>query len=527
VSKNNQIKISLRQKIALIIFGLFLTLIILETGLRLGGFIILSLQERRNLLSIKQRGEYRIICLGESTTQGQYPSYLEAVLNQRNIGIKFSVIDKGIAGTNTGFIVSQLEANLDKYQPDLVVTMMGINDYEVHISYEAGSANQITLFFKSFRTYKLARLLWLHIITKAKEMGFYKPQKNNWFIKRFEHNLQETRLKAAYTKEDNLIQQETSFKKALELNPQNDQAYTGLGWLYINQGKLIEAEQAFKKALELNPSSDQAFVGLGLLYLRQGKFIEAEQAFKKALELNPQNEWADVKLGWLYLSQVKHAEAEQAFKKALELNPRNDWADVGLGWLYNSQGKLIEAEQAFKKALELNPQNDLAYTGLGRIYNSQGKLIEAEQAFKKALELNPRNDRVYGSLAVVYGEMGNYILRREYEGKAKQIREGFYNPIIINNYRRFKQILNRRKTGWICVQYPICSIEPLKKIFEGEEGIFFVDNEEIFKSAVLREGYKKYFRDIFAGDFGHCTEKGNRLLAENIADVILKEVFKK
>jgi ABC-type antimicrobial peptide transport system permease subunit len=73
----------------------------------------------------------------------------------------------------------------------------------------------------------------------------------------------------------------------------------------------------------------------------------------------------------------------------------------------------------------------------------------------------------------------------------------------------------------------MCSIEPLKKIFEGEEGISFVDNEEVFKSAVLRDGYCKYFIDIFGGDFGHCTDKGNRLLAENIANVILKEVFHK
>jgi len=34
-------------------------------------------------------------------------------------------------------------------------------------------------------------------------------------------------------------------------------------------------------------------------------------------------------------------------------------------------------------------------------------------------------------------------------------------------------------------------------------------------------------RDMFGGDFGHCTQKGNKLLAGNIADVILKEVFGK
>lgn len=63
-------------------------------SLRLGGLVFTSLQEHRNYLSVKQKGAYRILCLGESTTAGQYTAFLEEILNQRNIGIKFSVIDK-------------------------------------------------------------------------------------------------------------------------------------------------------------------------------------------------------------------------------------------------------------------------------------------------------------------------------------------------------------------------------------------------------------------------------------------------
>ncbi|MDD2680268.1 MAG: hypothetical protein PHO03_05690 [Candidatus Omnitrophica bacterium] len=87
-------KTTLKAKITLVIFGLFLTLILLEAGLRLGGFILLSMQEYRNKQTIKQKGAYRIICLGESTTQDQYPQFLEQALNQRNIGVRFSVIDR-------------------------------------------------------------------------------------------------------------------------------------------------------------------------------------------------------------------------------------------------------------------------------------------------------------------------------------------------------------------------------------------------------------------------------------------------
>jgi hypothetical protein len=55
--------------------------------------------------------------------------------------------------------------------------------------------------------------------------------------------------------------------------------------------------------------------------------------------------------------------------------------------------------------------------------------------------------------------------------------------------------------------------------------VLFVDNEAVFKNAICNAGYNTYFIDMFGGDFGHCTSLGNRLLAENIAGVILKEVF--
>jgi hypothetical protein len=59
----------------------------------------------------------------------------------------------------------------------------------------------------------------------------------------------------------------------------------------------------------------------------------------------------------------------------------------------------------------------------------------------------------------------------------------------------------------------------------GENGdIIFVDNGPIFREAVRKFGYDAIFHDKFAGQFGHCTEKGNRLLAKNIAGAIAEEL---
>ncbi len=107
--------------------------------------------------------------------------------------------------------------------------------------------------------------------------------------------------------------------------------------------------------------------------------------------------------------------------------------------------------------------------------------------------------------------------------KANILRLEHYNLATANNYRRLKKILDKRGIKLVCVQYPMRNVEPLKKIFPQDEGIIFVDNERVFKEALKQVSYKEYFKDMFGGDFGHCTDKGNRLLAQSIANTILKE----
>ena len=201
-------------------------------------------------------------------------------------------------------------------------------------------------------------------------------------------------------------------------------------------------------------------------------------------------------------------------------------AYVGLGWSYPGQSNFAKAEDTFKKAIELNPKNDKVIVGLGWIYRIQGKFAQAEGLLKKAIELNPESDRLYGAISFLYEDTGKVELAKEYAWKADRLRLEYCNLSTIDNYRKLKTILDKRKIRLVCAQYPMRNLEPLKKIFKEDTGIIFVDNESIFKEVVEKASYAEYFWDMFGGDFGHCTEKGNRLLAQNIADVILNEIFK-
>jgi tetratricopeptide (TPR) repeat protein len=481
------------------------------------------------------------MCLGESTTRGQYPAFLEETLNQRNTGIKFSVIDKGLDGTTTSAILERLATDLDKYHPDMVITMMGINDWGTHIPYEATTTSKSVLFLKSFRTYKLAKIIWLHIMSKAREIGLYKPREDKHnesiriedsFDKALGSNLKDVNtcleLGRVYQYQGKFPQAEEIFKKAIALYPENDQAYLELGRVYRDQGKFSESEDSFKKALELSPQNVNAYIELGSRYHDQEIFYRSEDLFKRSLELHPENYYAYIGLGWFYRDRGKFLQAEEIFKKAIELYPKNYYAYLELGRLYRDLGKLSQAEGLIKKSLELHPENVRAYIGLGWLYREQGKFLQAEEIFKKAIELYPYEDDAYAAISVFYEETAKPGLAGEYAKKANTERLRYYNPVTAVNYRKLKDILDKRGIRFVCVQYPMRNMGPLKKIFEdNEKNVIFVDNEKIFKDAIKRGGSIAYFRDMVGRDFGHCTKKGNRLLAENIANVILKEVFGK
>ena len=441
------------KKIALLFLGLILSLVLLEAGLRLGGSIQSFMQKTWNLQSIKTKGVYRILCLGECTTLG-YPRLLERALNQRAIGARFRVkdnlaIDKLVGGMKTFFILSRIETYLDEFHPDMVIAMMGINDQGV--KYHEAGADTDTWLAKHCQVYRLGRILCMHFWrtlqkkgihafpretprrkaeSKDVNMGHEQSKPGSPFLVSSRLFWEEKYLRAenlikkdleinpkddhAYVELGRLCQDhrkdsqaEDLFKRAIELNPKNDRAYAALGQLYVEQVKFIQAQNLFKKAMEMNPKNADSYVGFGRMYKSKGDYFQVQDFFEKAIGLNPENDRAYAELGQLYLDQGEILQAEVSLKKAVELNPDNYRAWLDLGRVYRREGKFPEAEDGFRKSIALNPVNGHAYLALGEFYQEEGKFPQAEDLFKKVLELNPGNGRAAGALVLTYEEMAN------------------------------------------------------------------------------------------------------------------------
>jgi TolB-like protein len=79
-------------------------------------------------------------------------------------------------------------------------------------------------------------------------------------------------------------------QKALELDPLLPEAHSALGFALQRDYQWTEAERSFRRALELDPNNVQAFYGLGsAVYTKTGRFDEAERTLRQGIRLDPRS----------------------------------------------------------------------------------------------------------------------------------------------------------------------------------------------------------------------------------------------
>lgn len=103
----------------------------------------------------------------------------------------------------------------------------------------------------------------------------------------------------------------------------------------------------------------------------------------------------------------------------------------------------------------------------------------------------------------------------------------FNTEEIKKSYLLFAQKLVDNNIVYICMGYPTISIEKFRVFFKNtklKDKIIFVSNEENFQEKLQTMPYYELFVDNFGGTFGHCTNFGNQLIAENVGKKIIEIV---
>lgn len=187
----------------------------------------------------------------------------------------------------------------------------------------------------------------------------------------------------------------------------------------MRQQKWDEAAAQFHQCLELNPNFDQAMTGLAHALVGQGKADQARSWIEKALQFNPQNYRAWYDLGTLDAKADRTAAASD-YAKALAIQPNFAPLQRDFGMLQFEQKNYVEAAKHLAKAIELGMNEAKIYNFLGISYSRTGRLQEAVDSYRQALKLDPILADAHLNLAYAYQRLNRTSeAGREYQAACK------------------------------------------------------------------------------------------------------------
>jgi len=217
----------------------------------------------------------------------------------------------------------------------------------------------------------------------------------------YETLLYEGQIKAAAIMLDEGVKE---FSTALTYDPNNSDAYVGIGRIYdlqaanygtdrvrnITSHTFDEAIAAVKKALELAPDNASAMKYLGAAYNHQGEYQLARQQLEAGIALAPDDAGLYAHLAESLVGLEQYRDAITQAETALAMDHENYEALNALGLAYYYLGDLGRAIPSFERAIRAQPRNHQGYTNLANAYFQSQSWHRARENYRRALELIPR-----------------------------------------------------------------------------------------------------------------------------------------
>jgi len=164
------------------------------------------------------------------------------------------------------------------------------------------------------------------------------------------------------------------------------------------EGKLEDAKFLYRKILEANPKNPDAWHLFGVLEHQLGNNNFALRYILEAIKINPNVAVFHGNLGMVYDALEDGEESAKHFQKALELNPKYDkayLAHYNLGVYFKDIGDIGKSIEHYTKSIDLKDDFFESHWNRGLVLLLLGKFKEGwedyEYRFKKQSPVGTRN----------------------------------------------------------------------------------------------------------------------------------------
>lgn len=144
--------------------------------------------------------------------------------------------------------------------------------------------------------------------------------------------------------------------RPLKSRKQRAKKHIFVGFNHYKEGEFDKALGEFNGAVEIDPENSEAYFWRGRALMKVTRYGDATADFEMAVKLNPAYADAYDNLGWLYARAGKYDKSIMCLTRAIELKPDNGWAYYYRGRMHYKIGEmqmaLSDAEEACRLGLQ-------------------------------------------------------------------------------------------------------------------------------------------------------------------------------
>jgi tetratricopeptide (TPR) repeat protein len=188
---------------------------------------------------------------------------------------------------------------------------------------------------------------------------------------------------------DKLAQNSTgaiaAYKKALELDAENEDAMTGLAMVYTDLGDSKAAADLLRKVADKNPNF-RSLTNLASVYEQMKDYSLAAEMLRRALDQQQGNSELKHALAQDLLLSDQTDDALKMYRELAEEDPKDEQSLLRISQIYRQKRDFAKAREASDKAKEIDPSSlEIQYNDVS-LLEAEGKLPDAIKTLKGILD---------------------------------------------------------------------------------------------------------------------------------------------
>lgn len=180
------------------------------------------------------------------------------------------------------------------------------------------------------------------------------------------------------------------YQKITAKDPKDMESWLTLGRLYRTARNSVEAEKAYSQALALDPDNEDALTGLAIVYSDVGDTKKAIEKLQAVTNKDP-NPRTLAALATAYEQLHDNRSAAEVLRKALDLDPENSRIKRALARNLLYSGSLDESLKYYKEFIDDDPHDTEALLRIAEIYREKHDFAKARETLDKAKASDPEN----------------------------------------------------------------------------------------------------------------------------------------